>query len=109
MRETSKNALIRRVLYVAACENSVRIVLAGVDRLTPDGGQAQFFGHPDELRYGFGPHLVHHLPAVQLDGDFAGAQVGRLPHVEHQAAGRVRGLMGEKLPGGPEGLDAEPH
>jgi hypothetical protein len=32
-------------------------------------------GHADELRDGLGLHLVHHLTAVDLDGDFAGAQL----------------------------------
>jgi hypothetical protein len=33
----------------------------------------------------------------------------RQPYVEHQTAGRVRGLTRQEFPGGPEGLDAESH
>jgi hypothetical protein len=35
----------------------------GIDGLIPGGGEAQFFGHPDDLRSGLGPHLVHDLNA----------------------------------------------
>jgi hypothetical protein len=42
------------------------LLYLGIDGLIPGGGYTQFFGHPDELREGFGPHLVHDLTAVDL-------------------------------------------
>ena len=47
------------------------------------------------------------LGGGQLTLEVQAAQAGQT-HVEHQAAGCVRARTGQKLPGGAEGLDAEP-
>src|SRR2546422_1541447 len=40
-------------------------------------GNTQLLGHSDEGCEGICAHLAHHLAAVDLHGDFAGAKLGR--------------------------------
>lgn len=63
------------------------------------------YGHPDVAIAGDADNRDGDLSSGQFVLQVEPAQFGQV-HVEHQAAGCVRPLTGQKLPGGAEGLDA---
>src|SRR5277367_6304195 len=47
------------------------------------GRKLKLRGHPDQFRQRFSLHLPHHVPAMDLYGDFAGSEFKRYLLIKH--------------------------